>query len=101
MIGLTAEQFLDVPTKALAEILAQRLAKLGRTAQIRGITPDELIVGLQTYTAAQRHPQWQTIPADLVLMGDLKSNVLMYDQILATSPRPRCIACKQAKPWCA
>ena len=82
VIGLTKEQLADTPTKALAESLAKRLAKCGRIAEIRGITPDELIVGLQTYTAAQHFPQWQTIPADLVLLGDLKSNVLMYDQAL-------------------
>ncbi len=82
VLGLTRQQAADAPTRALADTLAAQLAKLGRKPEIRSITPDELIVGLQTYSAAQRHPQWQTIPADLVLLGDLKTNVLIYDQAL-------------------
>jgi hypothetical protein len=58
------------------------LTKRGRKPEIRVISPQELLVGKQIYAAAQTYPQWHTIPVDLVLLGDLSTNLLMYDQAL-------------------
>lgn len=79
-IALTAAQQADPALQALGERLVAACVKAGRPAHLAAVSPSSTIIGVQPYAAAQDHPKWQTIASDLVLLGDLKSNVLVYDQ---------------------
>lgn len=98
VIGLTAEQKTDPTMKALADELVKVFAAKGRTARIRDLSPTDLVVGVQTYTAAQPFPKWQTIPVDLVLLGDLTSNILINDQALGEILPPEAYRLQAGQP---
>jgi hypothetical protein len=91
-VAVTKAQRKDPAMMALAQRVVDLAAKAGRTASLKTANPQELIVGVQTYTPAQKHPTWQTIPSDLVLFGDLSSNVLLYDQALGSIFAPEVYA---------
>ncbi len=81
-VGLTQAQQDDPALRALGERVVRALAASGRQAELRLAAPGDLVTGVQTYTAAQAHPIWQTAPVDLVLLGSPRDNVLIYDQAL-------------------
>lgn len=84
-VALTPTQAADPAAKALAERLVAKLTQSGRRASLGTVDRalagnDGVVTGLQPYRAMQRYPQWQTVDADLVLLGTLKDNLLMLDQ---------------------
>jgi len=80
VIALTAEQRADAAVSALATQLQSALTAHGRSAEVRTIAANDLVVSLQPALPACHFPHWSTIPADLVLLGMPTTNVLLLDQ---------------------
>lgn len=81
-IVLTPEQARDAKLRDLAAGLAKYYRSQGRQVvattelrqAVRGLQP------LQPLQPIQPYPQWQTIKADLVLLGNSQNNPLLFDQ---------------------
>ena len=104
IIALTPEQQANPQIKRLAEKLATYFEKtrnqpwaprgkgigimIGSNAKpieqavvsIRTLAPGEVIRSLQPLNLI-RFPQWQTVDADLILLGNAQNNILMFDQM--------------------
>ncbi len=80
IIALTTEQSGDTKMQELAKKLRGFYAKKNRKAEIRAIVPDEIIRGLQPLNL-QPFPRWQTVEADLILLGSAQNNLLIFDQM--------------------
>ncbi|MHB0999200.1 MAG: LamG domain-containing protein [Armatimonadota bacterium] len=80
VIALTEKQSVDPAMVKLAGDLVVRFRTAGRTVRIGKAVPGDIIRSLQVVKAIQRFPQWQTVPADLVLLGTVSDNLLLYDQ---------------------
>lgn len=89
VIALTPEQQANPQIRALAEKLAARFKAPARDVTIRTIAPGDVIESLQPLDL-QKFPRWKTIDADLMLLGDAKTNPLIFDQwrggLLADTP---------------
>ncbi len=57
------------------------------------------MVGIQAYTAAQGHPKWSTVQEDLVLLGTVRDNALLYDQALGGIFPAECYSVQAGKPF--
>jgi hypothetical protein len=79
-IALTPEQQADASVLDLAKQLQSALAAHGRTAELRTIAANDVVLSLQPQLPACRFPQWTTIHADLVLLGSPATNLLLADQ---------------------
>jgi hypothetical protein len=75
VIAVTPAQAVNV---ALCQKLGALAAKRGRDAKVLPV--DNVVRSLQPLRAIQRYPQWQTIDADLILLGSPQENVLVMDQ---------------------
>ncbi len=80
VVALTPEQQKDLKIVALAKRIADFYAKNGRKVETRTLAPREVVTGLQPNRLMQKYPQWQTIEADLVLLGSAATNPLIFDQ---------------------
>lgn len=80
VIAMTPQQAEDPTVSGLAKQLQTALAAKGRTAEIRRIAPNDVVLSLQPLRAQQRYPQWKTVDADLVLLGSPENNLLLLDQ---------------------
>jgi hypothetical protein len=80
VIALTEKQAGDAAMVKLADDLATRFRVAGRIVRVGKAIPDDVVHSLQVVRAIQRYPQWQTVPADVVLLGPVSGNLLLYDQ---------------------
>jgi hypothetical protein len=82
-IALTPEQAKDAVLLGHAKTLATFYEKQGRPVTIGSAAPGGVVTSLQPLKTPHRYPQWQTIAADLVLVGTPSNNVLLLDQARA------------------
>lgn len=80
IIALTAPQQNDAATQKIAASLASFYRNKGRTVTIRSLAPKGVVRGLQPIRSALRYPQWQTVNADLILLGTPQTNLLIFDE---------------------
>ncbi|MDQ3814922.1 MAG: type II secretion system F family protein, partial [Armatimonadota bacterium] len=81
VVALTPEQAKDAKIQQLAQRLVGYYSTKGRKAEIGSIEPNGVVLSLQPLSVTQRYPQWRTIKADLVLLGNPTNNVLLLDQM--------------------
>jgi hypothetical protein len=79
-IALTPEQVQDAALQPAIERLQALLRSAGRDAAVRTIAPNDILLSRQPYASAFKFPQWYTADADLVLLGDVTTNLLLLDQ---------------------
>ncbi|MGB8165972.1 MAG: hypothetical protein WCF18_00670 [Chthoniobacteraceae bacterium] len=80
-IALTPEQQKDATIAGQARALADYYRQQGRVVtKVGTVAPGGIVESLQILKSPHRFPQWQTIPADLVLFGTPADNVLLLDQ---------------------
>ena len=82
-IALTPEQQKDDKLAAQAKALRKFYEQQGRIVSEGTVKPGGVVESLQPLRSPHRYPQWQTIPADLVLFGTPANNVLLLDQLRA------------------
>lgn len=88
VIALTPQQQADTKVQALAKRLSDYYAKQGRTVASRSLAPGDVVLNVQPLNL-QKLPRWQTIDADLILLGSPSENILLFDQMrggLLTAP---------------
>ena len=89
VIGLTPEQMNDAAMKPELERLERFYRAKGRNVTRQPIELGELVRGTMPYPGFWEFPRWHTQDADLVLLGDVTSNVLLFDQARGLLlPRP-------------
>jgi hypothetical protein len=81
VIALTPSQLKDPAMEKLAQDLTNRFRQKGRIVRVGIVSPKDVVESLQPLKSPHRFPQWKSIPADLVLFGTPRDNVLMLDQL--------------------
>ena len=80
IIALTAKQAANRSMVRLANDLSASFRAARRTVRIGRAAPDDLVQSLQAVKPITHFPQWQTLPADIILLGSISDNLLIYDQ---------------------
>ncbi len=79
MIGLTPRQRSSRRLLSAVQQLSAQLKRLGRSVEIRSITPGDLIRSPRRYAAILKYPFWSSPEADLILLGTPRENFLLFD----------------------
>ena len=80
-IALTPEQAKDATMQALAKKLSAHFTAAGRRVKIGTIAPNDVVLSLQPLNPTRHFPQWKTIDSDLILLGNARDNLLIFDQM--------------------
>ena len=65
---------------AMARGLLRYYRRKGRKVHIKTLRPGAVVVSLHWTLPIQPYPQWRTISADLILLGSVGDNLLIYDE---------------------
>ncbi|MDQ2732282.1 MAG: hypothetical protein M3Y56_11530, partial [Armatimonadota bacterium] len=80
VVALTPAQAQDTTLHDLVERIVRHFRGQGRPVTVDTIEPGHVVRSLQVQKPIQRFPQWQTVAADLVLLGAPQNNLLLMDQ---------------------
>lgn len=80
VLAMTPKQKRNPKIMAMARGLLRYYRRKGRKVHIKTLRPGAVVVSLHWTLPIQPYPQWRTISADLILLGSVGDNLLIYDE---------------------
>lgn len=80
VLAMTPKQKQNAGMMVIARGLLRYYRRQGRKVSIKTLRPGDVVVSLHWTRPIQPYPQWRTIAADIILLGSVHDNLLIYDQ---------------------